>query len=87
MHFPTLLPTFFCAIILGTTKVSGSTSYANDFVDPDYILAGGFGENTEGARETIAQWANELAAYGPWSACPCSKFLLNVTEPCARCDE
>jgi len=43
------------------------TSYANDFVDPDYILARGFPDSTHNAQVSIADWAAELAAEGPWS--------------------
>ncbi|KAF8208077.1 chondroitin AC/alginate lyase [Mycena galopus ATCC 62051] len=43
------------------------TSYANDFVDPDYIAAGMFPNATEGARDTIVSWAEFLSASGPWS--------------------
>lgn len=45
----------------------GVTSYANDFVNPDYVLAKNFNTDTAGAQQTIVQWANTLAAQGPWS--------------------
>ena len=43
--------------------------YANDFVDPNVILNTPFtfGDNTYRAQETIVEWANSLAAGGPWS--------------------
>lgn len=43
------------------------TAYANDFVNPDYILAGNFGNNTQAAQATITAWASSLAVGGPWS--------------------
>ncbi|KAH9903346.1 chondroitin AC/alginate lyase [Cubamyces lactineus] len=43
------------------------TSYANDFVDPTYILGKKFGNTTTEAQATIVQWAQDLAAQGPWS--------------------
>lgn len=49
-----------------TSQVCGQTSYANDFVDPNYVIAGNFTNNTEAAQQTIVTWANELASQGPW---------------------
>ncbi|KDR80834.1 hypothetical protein GALMADRAFT_135935 [Galerina marginata CBS 339.88] len=43
------------------------TAYANDFVDPDYILAKNFGAHTGRAQETVIAWARQLAVKGPWS--------------------
>lgn len=42
-------------------------SYANVFVDPDFIVAGQFPNNTLAAQQTIVGWAQQLAAQGPWS--------------------
>jgi len=58
-------------LVLGTlpTTVHSLTSYANDFVDPDYIAGKQFPANTVIAQKTIVQWANEYAALGPWSTC------------------
>lgn len=42
-------------------------SYANDFVDPDFIVKGNFGNNTLAAQNTIIEWAKETAAGGPWA--------------------
>jgi hypothetical protein len=49
--------------------VHSFTSYANDFVDPDYILAKNFNSSTKAAQNTVVQWADELASQGPWSEC------------------
>ena len=43
------------------------TAYANDFVDPDYILSKNFGDNTWRSRDSIQTWAKTLASRGPWS--------------------
>lgn len=58
------------SLLLGSNAVSALTSYANDFVDPDFILAGNFGNNTLAAQATIKSWASELAGQGPWSQSP-----------------
>ena len=42
-------------------------SYDNDFVDPNYILSKSFNTSTAGSQESIVQWADSLAAEGPWS--------------------
>ena len=58
-------------LILGAlpTVVHSLTSYANDFVDPDYIIRKQFPTNTVIAQKTIVQWANQYATLGPWSTC------------------
>lgn len=43
------------------------TSYANDFVNPNYMLARQYPGNTGGAQFSILKWADFLAAQGPWS--------------------
>ncbi|KAF7343324.1 Chondroitin AC/alginate lyase [Mycena venus] len=43
------------------------TAYPNDFVDPDYIVAGKFANTTGGAQESIISWAKSLSSSGPWS--------------------
>ncbi|KAF4602991.1 hypothetical protein EYR38_003395 [Pleurotus pulmonarius] len=48
-------------------SVHAATSYANDFVDPDYVLAKDYGSSGSPAKLTIAGWARELAAKGPWT--------------------
>ncbi|KAF9648312.1 chondroitin AC/alginate lyase [Thelephora ganbajun] len=56
-------------LVLGAlpTAVHSLTSYANDFVDPDYIVGRKFPANTAIAQKTIVRWANEYATLGPWS--------------------
>jgi len=58
-------------LVLGAlpTTVHSLISYANDFVDPDYVVGKQFPANTVIAQKTIIQWANEYAALGPWSMC------------------
>jgi len=43
------------------------SSYDNDFIPPDYILAKKWNETTVVAQGSIIQWADYLAAQGPWS--------------------
>lgn len=60
------LLTFFIFLVSCALGARGQTSYDNDWVDPDYILAGGFTNNTGAAQQTIIAWAEELASQGPW---------------------
>ncbi|KAJ7092770.1 chondroitin AC/alginate lyase [Mycena belliarum] len=62
---PTLL--FIALIQLARADVLRFSSYANDFVDPDYIVAGKFPNTTGEAKASIVSWANYLSASGPWS--------------------
>ncbi|PIL29173.1 hypothetical protein GSI_09222 [Ganoderma sinense ZZ0214-1] len=48
-----------------SARVLSTTSYANEFVDPDLILAKNFRNTTVEAQKTILQWADELAAKAP----------------------
>ncbi|KAG6840396.1 hypothetical protein C0991_006991 [Blastosporella zonata] len=56
--------------------VQAYSSYANDFVDPNFVVAGKFGNNTLAAQATILQWAEDSATGGPWSV-----TQKNVTAP------
>jgi hypothetical protein len=51
-------------------------SYANVFVDPNFIVARQFANNTLAAQQTIISWAQELAGQGPWSACSLRFFSV-----------
>lgn len=53
-------------LLVLTGSVRAFVSYANDFVDPDFIVSGNFGNNTLAARNTIIEWAKETAVGGPW---------------------
>ncbi|XP_006455104.1 hypothetical protein AGABI2DRAFT_226405 [Agaricus bisporus var. bisporus H97] len=55
------------ALLVSTGVVRAVTSYANDFADPDYIVSGNFGKNTQAAQNTIVEWAKDSAVGGPWS--------------------
>lgn len=57
----------FVSVLALAPSVLGFTDYANDFVNPDYVLAKTFNTSTAGAQATIVQWANDLASQGPWS--------------------
>ncbi|KAI0752836.1 chondroitin AC/alginate lyase, partial [Daedaleopsis nitida] len=54
-------------LLAQATRVRSSTSYANDFLDPNAILARDFSNITIDAQDTIIAWAEDLAAEGPWS--------------------
>jgi len=62
---PTLL--LLLSLLSPALLAAAQTSYANEFPDPDYILAGDFPENTVLAQATIGKWARSLAQDGPWS--------------------
>lgn len=64
MHTTFLHLTTFLAL---ASRVVAQTAYANDFVDPDFILEKKYGPNTAQAQNTIISWANSLASNGPWS--------------------
>lgn len=43
------------------------TDYDNDFLsDPSYILSNNFNVSTAASRQSIIEWADFLAAQGPW---------------------
>jgi hypothetical protein len=42
------------------------TSYYNDFIEPSYILGKNWSTTTVVAQRSIIQWADWLAAQGPW---------------------
>lgn len=44
------------------------TNYANDFIDPNYVLAKGWNYTTLPSQKVIIQWANQATEGGPWSA-------------------
>ena len=60
-----LLRTALSFLALGAPVLS-LTSYANEFVDPNLILAKNLRNTTVEAQKTILEWADELAASGPW---------------------
>ena len=57
-------------------------SYGNDFVDPTYLLAKNFSTSTVASQQTVMEWAEELAAQGPWSK---QRHLgMDLTSLCRR---
>ncbi|OJT05906.1 hypothetical protein TRAPUB_3256 [Trametes pubescens] len=54
-------------LLVQPLPVRAVTSYANDFVDPTYVLAKDFSNVTAEAQATIVSWAQSLAREGPWS--------------------
>ena len=65
MHTRTTLA---LALSAASLAAHAYTSYANDFIDPKLILDKEFSNITVEAQETIVEWADVLAAMGPWSA-------------------
>ena len=55
----------------------GFSPYDNDFIEPSYILGKDWNGTTVVAQESIVQWADWLAAQGPW--CQCIRFLFCST--------
>jgi hypothetical protein len=62
-----LLRLFTIASIFSTAFSLKPNAYANDFVDPGYILSNSFGDDTRPSRDSIQTWAKTLASRGPWS--------------------
>ena len=54
----------------------GFSPYDNDFIEPSYILGKHWNTTTVVAQESIVQWADWLAAQGPWCTCICFFFLF-----------
>ena len=52
-------------------------SYYNDFIEPSYILGKNWSTTTVVAQQSIMQWADWLAAQGPW--CTRISLLLSLT--------
>ncbi|KAJ7591609.1 hypothetical protein C8J56DRAFT_754894, partial [Mycena floridula] len=61
-----LFPIFLFATVSRVHALKNFTAYANDFVDPDFILSRNFALSTAGAQDTIIGWADQLASQGPW---------------------
>jgi hypothetical protein len=62
-----------CAIVLSFLVIPSFAdlnvpfaSYENDFIEPSYILGKKWNAETIVAQESIVQWADWLAAQGPW---------------------
>lgn len=62
-----------CSIVLSLIAVPSLAdlnvpfiSYDNDFIEPSYILDKNWNKTTIVAQESIVQWADWLAAQGPW---------------------
>ena len=41
-------------------------NYANDFIDPAYVLSKNFSDTTKPAQATILAWADESDVGSPW---------------------
>ncbi|TFK52748.1 chondroitin AC/alginate lyase [Heliocybe sulcata] len=64
---PNIFVFFSLLAILFVRPVLSITSYANDFIDPAYIIAKSFNTTTDKAQGTVIDWANNLNLDGPWS--------------------
>jgi nitrogen fixation protein FixH len=60
--------TLFFSVLLAAPLVLANAykDYDNDFLDPSYILAKNFNTSTAASQQSIIQWADFLAAQGPW---------------------
>lgn len=56
------------AIVPTTLAMFNYTDYDNDFLDPSYILSKDFNLSTAAAQQSIVEWADFLAAQGPWGS-------------------
>ncbi|KAF8624700.1 hypothetical protein AX17_007031 [Amanita inopinata Kibby_2008] len=65
--FSFLLTSFLVLVFSTGNPLAAVTSYANDFVNPDYMLSRNYGNHTLAARKTITAWADQLNQSGPWS--------------------
>ncbi|KAH7915931.1 chondroitin AC/alginate lyase [Hygrophoropsis aurantiaca] len=65
----TISPSIFVALwaISSILTCRAFTSYANEFVNPNYMLARKYPGNTGGAQFSILKWADQLAVQGPWT--------------------
>jgi hypothetical protein len=66
LHFGPLL-----VLIEAPRMVLGLTSYANEFVTPDFFLEKNWPDVTKYARDTIVEGARQIAAEGPWGESMC----------------
>ena len=61
--------------------LDGFSPYDNDFVEPSYILGKNWNATTVFAQESIVQWADWLAAQGPWCSSIHYNIFLRLTLP------
>ncbi|CAE6450933.1 unnamed protein product [Rhizoctonia solani] len=55
-------------VLLGVPRLASSlTSYANEFITPEFFLAKNWTDATKYARDAIAQGATQIASEGPWT--------------------
>ncbi|KAG9086917.1 hypothetical protein FS749_003284 [Ceratobasidium sp. UAMH 11750] len=60
--------------VLAPNAVTALTSYANEFISPDFFLARNWTDNSKYARDAIVESAQWIAAQGPWTVT--SKTIL-----------
>lgn len=50
-----------------TSLTHAYINYANDFINPNYVLSKNFDNTTIPSQQTILAWADQSADGGPWS--------------------
>lgn len=60
------LVTLVLSVLTVAPSIYAYKDYDNDFLDPSYILAKKFNSSTAAAQQSVVQWADFLAAQGPW---------------------
>lgn len=60
-------------------------TYANTFFDPTSIVEKKYNSSTAAAQSSIIQWADELAAEGPWGRLSFAWFLEATYLKQAEC--
>ncbi|QRW24462.1 chondroitin AC/alginate lyase [Rhizoctonia solani] len=74
-----LLRTGLGLVLVGTPGlVLGLTSYANEFITPEFFLAKNWSDTTKNAQDTIVQGAKQIATEGPWTVT--SKTVMPPTN-------
>jgi hypothetical protein len=73
MFRPVTLVFFVLAVV---PSILAYKDYDNDFLDPSYILAKNFNSTTAASQQSVVEWADFLAAQGPW----CKRLI--DTYPC-----
>lgn len=64
------LTTLVLSVLAVAPSINAQISYKdydNDFLDPSYILNKNYSSTTAAAQQSVVEWADYLAAQGPWS--------------------
>jgi hypothetical protein len=63
------LTTLVLSVLAVARSINAQISYKdydNDFLDPSYILNKNYSSTTAAAQQSVVEWADYLAAQGPW---------------------